>query len=69
MNMQFVNVASGSNLPVGEGLQSYTSVIQRAQPFMLDGQSVTLIDTPGFDDAFRSESDVLRMIAEFLTTK
>ncbi|KAJ2935280.1 hypothetical protein H1R20_g1813, partial [Candolleomyces eurysporus] len=34
---------------------------------MLDGRSVTLIDTPGFDDATKSNTEILRMIALFLT--
>jgi hypothetical protein len=32
----------------------------------LDGRSVTLIDTPGFDDTTKSDADVLQMIAIFL---
>ncbi|KAJ2935282.1 hypothetical protein H1R20_g1815, partial [Candolleomyces eurysporus] len=35
---------------------------------MLDGRSVTLIDTPGFDDTNRSDTEILRMIAHFLST-
>jgi hypothetical protein len=34
----------------------------------LDGFSVTLIDTPGFDDTTKSDTDILRMIAAFLAT-
>ncbi|KAF8910600.1 P-loop containing nucleoside triphosphate hydrolase protein [Gymnopilus junonius] len=65
----FINLASGSNLRVGRGLQSCTSIVQVAQPFELDGRAVTLIDTPGFDDTTRSDTDVLRMIATFLATR
>jgi flagellar biosynthesis GTPase FlhF len=64
----FINLASGSNLRVGRGLQSCTSIVQVAQPFELDGRSVTLIDTPGFDDTTKSDADILRMIAAFLAT-
>ena len=39
-----------------------------AQAFELDGRLVTLIDTPGFDDTSKSDSDILRMIAAFLAT-
>jgi predicted GTPase len=35
---------------------------------MLKGRPVTLIDTPGFDDTTKSDSDILRMIAAFLAT-
>lgn len=34
----------------------------------MDGFSVTLIDTPGFDDTTKSDTDILRMIAAFLAT-
>ncbi|KAF8170414.1 P-loop containing nucleoside triphosphate hydrolase protein [Pholiota molesta] len=64
----FLNVASSANLQVGGGLQSCTNSVQMAQPFMLSGRSVTLIDTPGFDDTTKSDSDILRMIAAFLAT-
>ncbi|KIM41439.1 hypothetical protein M413DRAFT_148738 [Hebeloma cylindrosporum] len=62
----FINLASGSNLRVGGGLESCTSSVQMAQAFKLDGRSVTLIDTPGFDDTSKSDSDILHMIAAFL---
>jgi hypothetical protein len=59
---------SGSSLRVGRGLQSCTSVVQAAAPFELDGRRVLLIDTPGFDDTTRSDTDILKMIAHFLST-
>jgi predicted GTPase len=65
---KFINLASGSNLRVGKGLHSCTNIVQVAQPFELDGRMVTLIDTPGFDDTTRSDTDILRMIAAFLAT-
>jgi len=37
-------------------------------PFDLDGRRVTLIDTPGFGEITRSDTDVLKEIAEFLAT-
>ncbi|PPQ81007.1 hypothetical protein CVT25_014515 [Psilocybe cyanescens] len=64
----FINLASGANLRVGRGLQSCTSKVQVAQSFELDGRSVTLIDTPGFDDTTKSDAEILRMIAVFLAT-
>ncbi|KAF8150026.1 P-loop containing nucleoside triphosphate hydrolase protein [Crassisporium funariophilum] len=64
----FINAASGSSLRIGKGLQSCTSIVQVAQAFELDGRSVTLIDTPGFDDTTKSDADILRMIAAFLAT-
>ncbi|TFK40443.1 P-loop containing nucleoside triphosphate hydrolase protein, partial [Crucibulum laeve] len=64
----FINLVSGSTLRVGRGLQSCTSIVQVSQPFELEGRSITLIDTPGFDDTTKSDADVLRMIAAFLAT-
>ena len=65
---QFVNLVSGSKLGVGDGLESYTSVVQPGRPFILDGRRVVLVDTPGFDDTTRSNVDVLNTIALFLAT-
>ncbi|KAA1470802.1 hypothetical protein DENSPDRAFT_849813 [Dentipellis sp. KUC8613] len=62
----FVNLAAGSNLAVGQGLQSCTSQVQLAPPFYLQGRPVTLIDTPGFDDTNTSDTDILNHIAVFL---
>ena len=66
--LQFVNLASGSNLQIARGHESCTSEVQLAQKFILDGKSVTLIDTPGFDDTSKSDTDILKMIAAFLAT-
>ncbi|KAK7695011.1 hypothetical protein QCA50_002199 [Cerrena zonata] len=62
----FVNLVSNSNLPVGSGLASCTAELQVSEPFMMDGKIVTLIDTPGFDDAVKTEAEILRLIADFL---
>lgn len=62
----FVNTASGSNLATGRGLASCTSNVQASEPFELDGRSVILLDTPGFDDSERSDVDVLQLISKFL---
>jgi len=64
----FINILSGSNLRVGSSLQSCTSTVQVASPFQLDGRWITLIDTPGFDDTTRSDTEILTQIAAFLAT-
>ena len=61
-------MASRSNLEVGMDLESCTSEVQLADEFTLDGRQVILIDTPGFDDTNKSDTDVLKMIAAFLAT-
>ena len=63
-----MNLASGSKLPIGDGLKSCTSMVQTAGPFELHGRPVTLIDTPGFDDTHVSDTDILKMIAVYLST-
>ena len=65
---QFINVASGSSLRVGTGLGSCTSDVKLADKFTLDGRTVILIDTPGFDDTSMSDTDILKVIAAFLAT-
>ena len=65
--MQFINLLSNSKLNVGYGLESCTSEVQVSQPFTLDGRIVTLIDTPGFDDTVKTEAEILRLIADFLS--
>ncbi|KAG1717237.1 hypothetical protein EDB19DRAFT_2048203 [Suillus lakei] len=63
----FINMASESNLPVSRGLESCTREVQTSRPFVVSGRVVTLIDTPGFDDTTRSDTDVLSMIAACLS--
>jgi hypothetical protein len=65
---QFINLVSGSNLDVGNGLASCTNAVKPGNPFNLDGRRVILVDTPGFDDTTRSDIDVLNTIALFLAT-
>ncbi|OAX43140.1 P-loop containing nucleoside triphosphate hydrolase protein [Rhizopogon vinicolor AM-OR11-026] len=61
----FINEASGSDFAVGKGLESCTSEVQATKPFILNGREVTLIDTPGFDDTNRSDTDILAMIGAY----
>ena len=65
---KFINLTSGSSLRVGKELESCTYEVQLADEFTLDGRKIILIDTPGFDDTSKSDTDILRMIAAFLAT-
>lgn len=58
---------SNSKLGIGYGLESCTSEVHVSEPFALDGRIVTLIDTPGFDDTVKTEAEILRLIADFLS--
>ena len=48
------------------GLESCTAEVQLAEELTLDERVVTLIDTPGFDDTSKSDTEILKMIAIFL---
>ena len=48
------------------GLESCTAEVQLSSEFILDGRPVVLIDTPGFDDTSKSDTDILKLIAFFL---
>ncbi|GJE95427.1 Ras-like GTPase domain-containing protein [Phanerochaete sordida] len=65
----FVNLISGSQLPVGEGLRSCTTEVRTSQPFELLGRRVTLIDTPGFDDTLKTDTEILKLIASYLANQ
>jgi hypothetical protein len=64
--LQFIDLLSQSNLAVGIWHQSCTDVVQSALPFKIFDRPITLIDTPGFDDTLKSDSEVLKIIAAFL---
>ncbi|KAI0091159.1 P-loop containing nucleoside triphosphate hydrolase protein [Irpex rosettiformis] len=64
----FINLVSGSKLPVSDSLRSCTNTVQESEIFYVSGHPVTLIDTPGFDDTIMSDTDVLKLIASYLTT-
>ena len=40
--------------------------VQTSQPFDLNGRRVMLIDTPGFDDTLKTDTEILKLIASFL---
>ncbi|KAI0342632.1 hypothetical protein BDW22DRAFT_1357085 [Trametopsis cervina] len=68
----FINLASGSDLRVGNSLQSCTDEIQFSRRFQVKGKEgertrwVVLVDSPGFDDTQKTESDILEKICTFL---
>ncbi|KAF9472192.1 hypothetical protein BDN70DRAFT_771162, partial [Pholiota conissans] len=50
-------------LKIGHDIQSCTDTVDEAPSFELEGRTVRLFDTPGFDDSNKSESEILRIIA------
>lgn len=65
---QFINLISRAHLTVSDRLKSCTSEVQSVGPFDLDGQAITLVDTPGFDDTTVSDTDILKKIAVYLAS-
>ena len=49
-------------------LESCTAEVQVTDKFTLDDRLVTLIDTPGFDDTSKTDTEILKLIALFLAT-
>lgn len=64
----FANLVSGSAFRTSNGLRSCTDVVDVTEPFEVDGRRVVLVDTPGFDDTTKSDTDILTLIAEFLAS-
>ncbi|KAI0696924.1 P-loop containing nucleoside triphosphate hydrolase protein [Cytidiella melzeri] len=71
----FINVASKSDLRVGSSLQSCTDQIQFSRQFHVKDKDneklrrVVLVDSPGFDDTEKSDSDILKIICEYLASE
>ncbi|KAK6067745.1 kinesin light chain [Seiridium cupressi] len=64
----FIKTLAGeaaSRLRTGHDLESCTQEIETVD-FPLDGHDVTLVDTPGFDDSKRSDTEILTLIADWL---
>ncbi|KIM86840.1 hypothetical protein PILCRDRAFT_317843 [Piloderma croceum F 1598] len=64
----FINVAARRDgHTVGHGLESQTSDIRTVpENSSTSGQSVVLVETPGFDDSSKSDEEILTMIADWL---
>ncbi|KAI0789932.1 P-loop containing nucleoside triphosphate hydrolase protein [Abortiporus biennis] len=63
----FANLMSQKeSLTVGHDLISCTQQVALTESFTIQGQQVKLIDTPGFDDTLRKDSDILKEISSFL---
>ena len=67
---QFVNTASGAKFRVGDGVQGCTSSIHASPAFIVEGQTVVLLDTPGFDDTTSTGSaEILSMVSIYLAER
>jgi hypothetical protein len=66
--LQFISAVVGYDTGIGHNLTSCTTDIQVFRisfPELVDANLV-LIDTPGFDDAERSDARILEMISDCL---
>ncbi|TDL18033.1 hypothetical protein BD410DRAFT_729032, partial [Rickenella mellea] len=65
----FINTVANHKLPVGHALDSCTKEIQEVRlTWGKERTPVVLVDTPGFGDSSRSDTEVLRLIAKYLVT-
>jgi predicted GTPase len=69
--MQLINLLTNDDkIRIGHDLESQTIDITTSR-YTQDGISVTLVDTPGFDDSREgiTDTDILGKIADFLQEK
>ncbi|KAF9352062.1 hypothetical protein BGX26_010041 [Mortierella sp. AD094] len=60
-----VQSLSGKNVGIGHDLSSCTQDIEEVE-CVIAGNTITLLDTPGFDDTSRSDTEILESIAKWL---
>nr|RBQ99978.1 hypothetical protein FVER53263_08695 [Fusarium verticillioides] len=59
----FISLCTGQDVPVGHDLQACTQHVTAYQCKWSDTYDIYLLDTPGFDDTNRSDTEVLKEIA------
>ena len=66
--LQFIDLATEQGgKTIGNKLESFTTDVQAVRiSHPSTGQSIVFVDTPGFDDSNKSDTEVLRMIAQWL---
>jgi hypothetical protein len=66
---QFIDIATEQDgNTVGHGMKSQTSDIRAVRvKHPTTGDPVIFVDTPGFDDTYKSDVEILTMIAVWLT--
>ncbi|KAI6039631.1 P-loop containing nucleoside triphosphate hydrolase protein [Pisolithus marmoratus] len=66
----FINQLTGTREErAAHQLTSHTQGIKELTVKLPDGRQYVFVDTPGFDDTYRSDRDILRTIAEWLEKK
>lgn len=66
--LQFIDLATEQGgKTIGNKLESYTTDVQAVRvSHPTTRQPIVFVDTPGFDDSNKSDTEVLRMIAQWL---
>ncbi|KAF5557431.1 hypothetical protein FMEXI_754 [Fusarium mexicanum] len=59
----FISLCTGQDVPVGHDLQACTQHVTAYKCKWSDTSDIYLLDTPGFDDTNRSDTEVLKEIA------
>ena len=62
---KFIGTATGADAGVGHDLESCTSKIGIIRMSLL-GTKIVFVDTPGFDDTKKTDSEILMMISNWL---
>ncbi|KAK3391792.1 P-loop containing nucleoside triphosphate hydrolase protein, partial [Sordaria brevicollis] len=67
----FIDKLLPGSVEVGHTMESTTQNPQAVKLFLDEKQteSVTVVDTPGFDDTWRTDEEVLEVIAEYMATQ
>lgn len=67
---QFIKAATGADVEVGYGLGSCTKEFKKFRVLSTVQQGrdtdIVLVDTPGFNDTYKSEADILKGTADWL---
>lgn len=62
----FIDFFSDESAGIGHGLESCTAKVEVFPSTLPDGTKLFLVDTPGFDDTHRSDTDILGEVANWL---
>lgn len=62
----FISYFSDETVTIGHTLEACTSKVAILPATLSDGTKLFLADTPGFDDTYKSDTDILREVASWL---
>ncbi|KAF2807464.1 uncharacterized protein BDZ99DRAFT_500650 [Mytilinidion resinicola] len=62
-----ISYFSEREMKIGHGLEACTATVEISRCNLPDGSKIFLVDTPGFDDTYKSDTEILREVAHWLT--